>query len=306
MKFTEIARMTDAEARAFFEGVRWKDGVKCVHCGDSDCYKLGGASAAKGLFKCRGCRGQFSVRNGTIFHRSHFSLRQWLMGFHLMASSKKGVSSLQLMRMLDIGSYKCAWHLTHRIRHVMAKGDLASLLNGTVEVDECYIGGNPRPGDGKVHKRGRGTRKTPVVVLVERSGHARTKVIKRLTGKNLKQEIRDNVHADSTIMTDEFSSYAGIGKDFKGGHHTVNHSAGEYARGNVHSNTAESYFALLKRGIVGSFHHVSEKHLHRYCSEFDFRWNHREVDDAERFVSALDRADGKRLMYKEPIHGEAA
>lgn len=303
MKFTEIVTMTEAEARAYFESIRWKDGVKCAHCGHADCCKLNGTAHREGLYKCRNreCRKQFSVTVGTIFHRSHFTLKQWLMGFHMMASSKKGVSALQLQRMLDIGSYKCAWHLAHRIRHVMANGSLATMLNGIVEADECYIGGKPRKYDGIERKRGRGTRKTPVVVLVERNGRARSKVIKRLNGKNLKQQIRDNVHSDSTIMTDEFKAYIGVGKGFAGGHKTVNHGSGEYARGNVHSNTAESYFALLKRGIVGSFHHVSAKHLHRYCNEFDFRWNHRDIKDSERFVSALHLAEGTRLMYHEPI-----
>ena len=295
-------RAPTLKVRAYFESARWKNGVTCAHCGHNDCCKLQGRAHREGVYKCRNkeCRKQFTVTVGTIFHRSHFTLKQWLLGFHMMAASKKSVSALQLQRMLDIGSYKCAWHLAHRIRHVMAASPLAEMLSGIVECDETYIGGKPRKYDGKIRKRGRGTDKMPVVVLVERNGNAKSTPMKRLTGKNLKKEIIENVHHTATIMTDELPAYNGVGAHFAGGHKTVNHGSGEYARGDVNSNTAESYFALLKRGIVGSFHHVSDKHLHRYCSEFDFRWNHRKVDDAARFESALNRTQGVRLTYKEP------
>ena len=303
MKFTEIAKMSDAEARAYFEGIRWKDGVKCAHCGHDSCCKLNGTAHREGVYKCRNreCRKQFTVTTGTIFHSSHLSLKQWMLGFHMMASSKKGVSALQLQRMLDIGSYKCAWHLAHRIRHVMAAGSFEGMLVGPVEVDETYVGG-------KVDGKGRGFRdnKTPVVSLVERNGgRKRSVVMGRVTGQNIKAAVLANVAAGDKVHTDEHRAYVGLDK-LGFDHESVNHKKEQYTKrgkdgGKVTTNTVESSFALLKRGIVGAFHHVSKKHLHRYCAEFDFRWNHRAVKDGERFESALSRTQGKRLQYKEPI-----
>jgi transposase-like protein len=185
----------------------------------------------------------------------------------------------------------------------MSRDPLAGLLGqsgGTVEVDETYVGGKPRKGTGP-HKRGRGTKKTPVVALVERDGRVRAHPVKRVDAATLKGAIRENVDRSARIMTDELSSYGGIGAEFDGGHETVNHSKAEYARGDVHINSAEGYFALLKRGVTGSFHHVSAQHLHRYCDEFSFRWNHRKIDDSDRTAEALKSAEGKRLKYKTPL-----
>ena len=192
----------------------------------------------------------------------------------------------------------------------MTEGGLAELMKGTVEVDETYVGGKPRKGGPKggrrvgVLKRNRPgrpnsatDRKTPVVALVQRDGSVKTRVVDRVTSKNLKQTIREGVHPSARIMTDQFVSYMGIGKEFEGGHHTVNHRKGEYARGDVTTNSAESFFALLKRGVYGTFHHVSRQHLHRYTDEFSFRWNHRKVTDGERLVAALLGTWGRRLIY---------
>jgi transposase-like protein len=184
---------------------------------------------------------------------------------------------------------------------------LASKLQGTVEVDETYVGGKPRKGkkdaDGNpiVSKRGRGTKKVPVVALVERDGRIRTRVVEHVNADNLKSAIRENVNQQAAIQTDELNCYAGIGQEFAGGHQTVNHSQGEYARGEVNTNTAESFFALLKRGVHGTFHHISKTHLPRYCDEFSFRWDERNVTDGERTVEAIKGAAGKRLVYREAV-----
>jgi transposase-like protein len=231
---------------------------------------------------------------------SHIPMQKWIMAFHLMCSSKKGISALQLQRELGLGSYRSAWHMAHRIRHAMKDNPSGPSLEGVVEVDETYVGGKPRKGTGP-HKRGRGTKKAPVVVLVERDGSARAMPVESVDAKNLKEAIRENVRPESTIHTDELASYAGIGAEFEGGHETVNHSAGEYERNGVHTNTAESYFALLKRGVYGVFHHVSKKHLHRYCDEFSFRWDHRKTTDGERTKAALLKVEGKRLMYSNTL-----
>jgi transposase-like protein len=185
----------------------------------------------------------------------------------------------------------------------MAGKTLAGVLHGTVEVDETYIGGKPRRSldPNKKNKRGRGTKKTPVMVLVERNGEAVSKPIERVDAKTLHTAIRENVDRQSTIMTDEFRPYCGIGGDFAGGHKRVNHGLGEYVNGDISTNTAESYFALLKRGVHGTFHHVSKSHLFRYCDEFSFRWNHRKVNDGTRAEAAIMGAEGKRLTYKKAV-----
>jgi len=216
-----------------------------------------------------------------------------------MCSSKKGISALQLQRNLGLGSYKSAWHMAHRIRHAMDTGPFPPKLRGTVEVDETYVGGKTHGG-----KRGRGApRKTPVVALVQRSGQARTLVAENLTRETLHGAIREHVGRSAAIMTDDLPTYAGIGQEFQGGHQTVAHGKKEYVRGAAHVNTAESFFSLLKRGIYGTFHHVSKKHLHRYANEFEFRWNHRKVNDGPRTVTALKASEGKRLIYRANLAG---
>ncbi|MBI1744133.1 IS1595 family transposase [Candidatus Acetothermia bacterium] len=178
----------------------------------------------------------------------------------------------------------------------MDHGATTPLLQGTVEVDETYVGGKMKGG-----KPGRGSEnKTPVVALIERNGKARSKPVERVDAKSLKEEIRKHVDPSAKIMTDEWPSYQGIGNEFEGGHHVVNHGLGEYSRDDVHTNTAESYFALLKRGHYGVFHSFSKEHLHRYCHEFSFRWNHRESADDIKRVEALRQVEGKRLYYKKP------
>lgn len=301
MKIADLNRMTEDEARKYIEAIRWPNGPVCPHCGNIEGnYPLRGKTTRPGLWKCSvpACRKQFSVTVGTIFERSHIPLSDWVYAFSRMVASKKGISTHQLHREIGI-TYKSAWFMCHRIRHTLKVNfTKARKLSGIVEVDETYVGGKPRKGTGKKNKRGRGTNKTPVMALVERNGKVRTKVICDVTAKTLKGAILDNVAKKSAIMTDEMPSYRGIGREYAGGHSTVNHGAGEYARADgTNTNTAESFFALLKRGMYGTFHHVSKKHLHRYCDEFSFRWDHRKTDDCARTAAALKMVAGKRLTY---------
>ena len=236
---------------------------------------------------------------GTIFHGSRIPLNKWLAAIYLMCSSKKGVSAHQLHRELGI-TYKSAWHMCHRIREAMAQSPLAEKIASIIEVDETYVGGKPRKGDKKPRKRGRGTSKTPVVATVEREGKIRAKKMKKLSAKNLRAFISEHASKDATIMTDGYSGYRGLHLYFAG-HEVVDHAEGEFARGDAHVNNAESWFSLLKRGIMGAFHHVSEKHLDRYCNEFVFRWDNRHVNDFERTTVAIEQVLGKRLMYADLI-----
>jgi hypothetical protein len=226
------------------------------------------------------------------------------MAFAILCSAKKGISALQLQRQLGLGSYRSAWHLCHRIRHAMSKEPLAGLLGeggGIVESDETYVGGKPRKGGGP-YKSGRSTqRRTPVVALVERGGSARSFVVKDAKAKTLRRVLGENIDHSAALMTDEWRPYITIGREFAR-HERVSHERREYARKDgSHVNTAESYFALLKRGIVGSFHHVSSHHLGRYCDEFSFRWNYRQVGDSERTFEAIRGVEGRRLTYRAPI-----
>lgn len=302
MAAIDVGRLTEDEARRVLENIRWPDGIRCAHCGSDNVTRLNSKSekTRDGVIQCNACRGQFTVMKGTVMEDSHITLRQWVQAFHSMSSHKKGVSALQLKRNLGLHSYGSAWHLAHRIRLAMKEGALARLLKGVVEVDETYIGGKPRGGTGK-HKRGRGTKKAPVLAMVEREGNVISKPIKNVTAKTLKSAIREVVNKESKIMTDEWGCYKGIGKEFKGGHETVNHGLKEYVRGDVSTNTAESFFALLKRGVHGTFHHISKKHLNRYCDEFGFRWDHRRISDGERATQAVKGMEGKRLMLRDLI-----
>jgi transposase-like protein len=306
LTLTDVSKLTEEQARETFERIRWPNGPVCPHCGSTIATKLQGSAHRVGVYKCNGCEGQFTATVNTILEDTHLPIRLWLMAFALLCSSKKGCSALQVQRQLGLGSYRTAWHLCHRIRHAMSKEPLAGLLGqdgGTVEADETYVGARrPRKEAGKPKsKRGRGTAKVPVIALVERNGRVRAKPIKRVDASTLKGAIREHVHPSSTIMTDEWAAYSGIGAEFAGGHHTVNHGKGEYSREGVNTNTAESYFALLKRGIMGSFHHVSAQHLHRYCGEFSFRWDRRKITDSDRTADAIKSTEGKRLMYRDPV-----
>ncbi len=304
MNLSQLSKLTEDKARELLEEIRWGGTPKCPHCTtDKGAYKLLENKDKKvraGLYSCKGCAKQFSVTVGTVMEQSHIPIRIWLMAFAIMCTSKKGVSALQLQRQLGLGSYRTAWHMCHRVRHAMSQDPLKGMLSGAVEVDETYIGGKPRNQKGTSHI-GRGTKKAAVVALVERGGRVRAKHIPNVTGKTLKGAIRENVDPSSTIYTDDLYTYRGIGQEFAGGHHTVKHLAGEYVRGEVHTQNVEAFFGLLKRSITGSWHHVSKKHLDRYVQEAGFRWDHRKMNDGARTFTAIKQSEGKRLLYKKTV-----
>jgi len=285
-------------ARAYLEGLRWPNSPVCAHCGAQEPYRIepgNGSKTRKGLWKCKACEKQFTVTVGTIFEDSHIPLSKWLLAIHLLCASKKGMSAHQLHRMLGI-TYKSAWFMAHRIRYAMTQPPLVDKLRGVVEADEAYIGGKTRRGI-----RGRGSeRKTPVVALVERKGRVRSFPMEHVTAKNLRAAMRQNIESSATVMTDDFKPYRVFaGGDFAD-HQTVNHSKGEYVRGDAHTNTAENFFSIVKRGIGGVYQHVGKQHLHRYLNEFGFRYNSRDVKDGVRAILAAEGSEGKRLTYKRP------
>lgn len=290
----------ETKARAHLEAIRWPEGIHCVHCGSVErVYRLADTEAHRpGLFHCNDCSGSFTVTTGTVMESSHVPLNKWVLAYRLMASAKKGISAHQLHRTIGV-TYKTAWFMAHRIRESMR--DVSKTPLGgegkTVEADETYVGGKPRKG-GCQSKSGRGTKKIPVVALVEREGRARARSTIDAKAATLTKLVRENVDRRSKFMTDEWRPYITVGRDFEGGHFRVEHGAGVYADGDVHVNNAEAFFSLLKRGIIGSFHHVSEQHLDRYCDEFAFRWGLRHVDDTIRTIEAVRGGEGKRLTYR--------
>lgn len=283
------------KARHYLEALRWPNGPVCPHCGvEGEAYALQGASHRPGLLKCKACRKQFSVTVGTVFEKSKIPLNKWLLAVHLMCASKKAISSHQLHRMLGV-TYKSAWFMTHRIREAMKPGStgLMGAGGGTVEADETYWGNQ-----GKQPKGARGYQhKMKVVSLVERGGQKRSIVVNAVNAKTLTTVLNDNVCKTANLMTDEHSGYTKIGREYAS-HGVTRHSANQYVDGNNHSNTVESSFSLLKRGLIGTFHHVGEQHLQRYVTEFDFRWNHRKTTDKERADALLSSVAGKRLQYR--------
>jgi transposase-like protein len=298
----------EAKAREHLEAIRWPDGPVCPHCGENDVTRLDGEAHRPGLIQCNACREQFSVTVGTLFERSHLPLHKWLLAFHLMASSKKGMSAHQMHRMLDI-TYKTAWFMCHRIREAM-KTTPTSKLGGrgkTLEADETFWGQRPTaPGTRK--PRGGYQHKNAIVSLVERGGDVRTFHVPNATAGTVRRVLDEQADKQSHLMTDEAKHYRKVGREFAN-HSAVNHTRKEYVRGEAHTNTVESYFSILKRGLVGTFHHVGVQHLQRYVCEFDFRYNHRKVwddekekfrpmTDVERAISMLHGIDGKRLTYR--------
>lgn len=282
-------------------------GACCPHCGDTDVYKMKDRKTAERnkrfLWLCNGCRKQYTVRVGTVFEDSRIPLRHWCYGFWAAAASKKGISSKQIQRMTGL-SYKSALFMMHRIRFAMTP-DLktARKLTGTIEADETYIGGQAKNRHASALKQRRGGwDKATVIAMVERGGNIRSWHVPDVNMHNVGAIIRANVNPSaSTLMTDETSLYRTVGPEFAGGHHSVSHRKKEYVRGHVTTNSIESAFSLLKRGLYGTFHSVSRKHLHRYLGEFDFRYNARKIEDGERAAMAIRSANGKRLTYAEQI-----
>jgi transposase-like protein len=304
------------KAREYLESVRWPDGPYCPHCGTTSegVTKLEGKAHRAGLYQCNECGQQFTITVGTLYERSHIPLNKWLLATHLLCASKKGISSHQLWRMLGFGSYRTAWFMAHRIREGM-KPTNPTALGGEgkiVEADTTYVGGKEKNKHKSKRTKGNigGKGKIIVHTLVERGGRARSDHIANVSGKTLRPVVMKQVNRKSTLMTDTAGGYMDLGKDFAR-HEMVDHGAGEYVRGDASSNTVESYFAILKRGIVGTYHNISEAHLKRYLAEFDFRYNERialGVDDAQRAEKALKGITGRRLTYRrtdKAANGEA-
>jgi transposase-like protein len=292
----------EAKAFEYLESVIWADGRACPHCGGVDRITKVKANPAKrirlGLWRCGDCKRQFTVKVGTVFEHARLPLNKALQAVYLMTSSKKGISSHQLHRVLEI-TYKSAWFLTHRIREAMRSGDLAPFggEGGVVEVDETFIGRKK----GVEKRRGGGFHMVPVLSLVHReSGQSRMFVIDRATSDNIIPIVQANVDRETYILTDESVVYKHKFRDDYLGHGRVNHKAGEYVRGRIHTNTVEGSFSIFKRGMKGVYQHCAEKHLHRYLAEFEFRYNNRSalgVEDGERSANALRSIVGKRLTY---------
>ncbi|MDZ4057532.1 MAG: IS1595 family transposase [Polynucleobacter sp.] len=311
---------TDADkAREYLEAQRWPNGPLCPHCGNADpqaIRALKGKAHRPGVYQCNACREQFTVTVGTVFERSKIALNKWLYATHLMCASKKGISAHQLHRMLGV-TYKTARFMAHRIRDAMMDDVSTSGPMGgegkIVEADETYFGktetqptvttsGRPFTKRGKSGPSG----KRAVVGLVERGGKIRTFHVEKANAETVRDVLVRNVSRDTTLYTDESRLYTVTGREFAE-HETVRHSAGEYARGTVHTNTIEGYFSVFKRGMRGVYQHCAEKHLHRYLVEFDFRYNRRSklgIDDVTRRDDALKGIEGKRLTYRRT--GEAA
>lgn len=283
---------TEESCREYLERIRWNGKPVCVHCGYSEkIYRLQNGK----LYKCGNpkCYKPFSIKMGTIFEDSALPLMKWFHAIFVVSAHKKGISSYQLAR--DIGvTQKTAWHMNHRIRHMMKSKSFTKPLDGTIECDETYVGGKQKGG-----KRGRGSEnKTAVFGMVARGGEVRSMPVKNVKGKTLKGIIKANVAQGSTVMTDEWQSYNGLSNDFK--HERIGHLKKEYVRDGVHTQNIENFWSLLKRGILGIYHHVSPEHLHRYVDEFQYRYNSRKMEDAQRFSSALGRCEG-RLTYQKLV-----
>lgn len=292
---------TDDKARKHLESVLWKDGIICPHCQCKDQTMFSDIAAnpavktRAGLRWCSNCKSKFTVTIGTIFEDSHIPLRKWLIAWYLLCSSKKGIAALEMQRLLELGSYRTALFMAHRIRHALKETAFPNKLSGTVEADEVEIGG--------VYPQAKGTKnvnKSHVVALVQRGGPVRSKVMPTINGANLKQAVRENVERCSQLHTDRHPGYRGLRFEYE--HKTVNHSLDEYSRHegeNIVSTCAvESFFSLLKRGVMGTFHHISAQHLPLYLAEFEHRHNCQKMTDGQRTDVGLTKAIGKRLMYK--------
>lgn len=296
----------DDTARAHLESIRWPNGIVCPKCGCKAQRQFSTIAAnpkkkvRSGLRYCGECKSQFTVTIGTIFEDSHIPLRKWLIAWYLICSSKKGISSLQLQRALELGSYRTALFMSHRIRYALKDDVFTDKLSGVIEADECFVGGASN-GQGQAGRK----KQTPVMTMVERGGRARSKVMPVISGNNLKEAIRDSVQICSEVHTDAHHGYKGLGPKYD--HFSVKHRANEFSRKEgerlVTTASVESFFSLLKRGIVGTFHHISPKYLPLYLAEFDHRHNFRKSTDGERTplrCSLPPREALRRAMLVKP------
>jgi transposase-like protein len=293
---------TEAAAIARLEAIVWPDGPHCPRCGGFDRITVVKGGRA-GLRRCGPCKREFTVTVGTVFERSHIKLHLWFQAAHLMASSKKGISAHQLHRTLGI-TYKSAWFLAHRLREAMRELNPTAQIGGegkVVEFDETFVGGKEKNKhrSKRAHPVGGAGGKETVFALVERGGNVRSHHLPTVTGKTLRPILDAQIAADTRTMSDDGGARVYHGRST---HASVNHSIGEYVRGDAHTNTIEGYFSILKRGIIGTYHHVSPQHLKRYLAEFDFRYNNRTavgIDDSTRANVALSGIVGKRLLYRD-------
>jgi len=290
----------EAAAYAFVEKRLWPNGLVCPHCGGVErISKMGGKSTRIGAYKCYQCRKPFTVKVGTIFESSHILMRHWLQAIFLMSSSKKGISSNQLHRTLGC-TLKTAWFLSHRLREAMRVNGLMMPPMGSggsiVEADETFWGRL----DGQDKRKAGYAHKNIVLTLVERRGSARSFHVDGVRVMDLKPIMEQNISREAKLMTDELKSYNEFGRELVS-HEQVTHSKGEYVRGEAHTNTVEGYFSAFKRGMKGTYQHCKEKHLHRYLSEFDFRYSNRValgINDVARAKKALRGVVGKTLTYR--------
>jgi transposase-like protein len=285
-------QFTDEDAaRAWFEAARWPHGPNCPHCGSLKFY----ATKKAGRYRCgeKECRKDYTVMTKSVMERSHAKLTQWAMAFHLYASSKKGFTAAQLERLLGC-EYNTAWFLHHR--------------GSVIEADETYFGNVPESKRRKVRTSGlpylkKGAHgpanKRAIVSLVERGGNVRSFHVPTADAVTVAKIVRENVHKEARLHTDESKLYGKVGQEFAA-HETINHSAKEYARGDVTTNSVEGFFSIFKRGMRGNYQHCAEKNLHRYLAEFDFRYCTRNITDSERAVLAVKGGEGKRLTYRQP------
>jgi transposase-like protein len=299
------ASVDEAKAVAFLEKQRWAELPTCPRCWSQAVYAMTGRDGTRNKdyrWRCRDCKKFFTVRTGTPLEETRMPIRVWVYAIWKACSSKKGISALQLSREMEI-THKSALFCLRRIRHGLGES-YAPKLTGTVEADELYVGGKPRyKGALAAGKTGRGTDKTPVVGIVQRGGDVRFQMLERITAQTIGKFIAENADLSCRIITDELNVYKRVGKAFQGGHESVTHGAGEYVRPgtDIHSNTIEGVFSLIRRGVMGTFHSVSRKHLPNYLNEFQFRWNTRKMNDGERVACAIRQIDGKRLEYRESV-----
>lgn len=282
---------TEHACRFYLEQTIWRDGRVCPHCGCLESWTLKGKTTRVGLYECSGCHGHFTVTTKTPMHGTKLPLWTWILAIYYMLGSSKGVSSVILARLIGV-SQKTGWKLGQAIREMMDMShETFPAVGGVVEIDEKYLGGKPRKEKGVTHKRGKGTDKQPILVMVERNGIVRAQTIDNDRFDSIAPVVERHVDRDSYLMTDQHHVYQRVGTQYAG-HSYVNHGALEYARGEVHNNTAESFNAVLERAKQGVFHWLSKLHLQRYINEISFRWNHRQP---------VERKNGKIFFVQLPF-----